>query len=76
MPQGSLVDTGGASSLLTGTLLYIIDNINLYNVNDYLVTVTTLGGAIWMVYKVIGQRLDNKIKRNELERNKENNRNT
>lgn len=67
-------DAGGASSLITGTFLFIADKVHLLNVNDFLVGLTTLGGLVWMVYKIIGQRLDNRIKRQELEKYIEENR--
>lgn len=67
-------DTAGGGSLITGTFLFILDKVHLLNVNDLLVGLTTLGGLVWMVYKIIGQRLDNRIKRQELEKYIEENR--
>ena len=67
-------DASGAGSLITGTFLFIVDKVHLFNVNDFLVGLTTLGGLVWMIYKIIGQRLDNRIKRQELEKYIEENR--
>ena len=69
-----VADASGAGSLITGTFLFIVDKVHLFNVNDFLVGLTTLGGLVWMVYKIIGQRLDNRIKRQELEKYIEENR--
>ena len=63
-----VADASGAGSLITGTFLFIVDKVHLFNVNDFLVGLTTLGGLVWMVYKIIGQRLDNRIKKQELEK--------
>jgi threonine/homoserine efflux transporter RhtA len=60
-------DVGGAGSLITGVILFIVDKVQLADINDILVTITTLGGAIWMVYKIVGQRMDNKIKKKKLD---------
>ena len=67
MTTENVADAGGAGSLFAGALLYIINAIQLADINDFLVTITTLGGAVWMVYKISGQRLDNKIKQNKLD---------
>lgn len=67
MATQEVADGAGAGSLFTGLLLYIIDHIHLANINDFFVTLTTLGGLVWMVYKIIGQIKDNKIKDKQIE---------
>lgn len=62
-----LEDAGGLVTTITGAMLWAIDTINIADVNNYIVAVTSLVGMVWVVYKVIGQRLDNKIKRKQYE---------
>jgi len=62
-----LEDAGGLVTTITGAMLWIIDTINIADVNNYIVAVTSLVGMVWVIYKVIGQRLDNKIKRKQYE---------
>ena len=66
MATNTTIDAGGKSSLITGGLLYIADNFSLLEVNDILVTITTFLGMIFVIYKIIGQMTENKIKKKKL----------
>lgn len=69
-----LADAGGASSLVTGVILYIAEALNIANINDVLTGLSLAGGLVWMGYKIAGQRLENKIKKEKLDELKEDNR--
>ncbi len=68
MPHNVIQDAGGSGSLITGALLYAINRIHLADINDLLIILTTLGGLIWLVFKIRGTMLDNKIKKKQLEK--------
>jgi len=68
-----LADAGGASSLATGVVFYIAEALNMANINDVLTGLSLAGGLVWMGYKIAGQRLENKIKKEKLEELKEDN---
>ncbi len=68
MVVDNIQDVGGISTVFTSVLLYTINKVNLANINDGIVLLTALAGLIWIIYKIVGQRLDNKIKRKELEK--------
>jgi len=70
----SIEDVGGAGSLATGTFLYIAEALKIANINDVLTGLSLAGGLVWMGYKIAGQRLENKIKKEKLDELKEDNR--
>lgn len=75
MPQDiNIQDAGGVATTATGSLLYIMDKVQIAQVNDWIVAVTSTAGLIWVIYKILGQRLDNKIKRREYEKSIEDSR--
>lgn len=67
-------DAGGVGTLTMGALFWSIEKLTLADVNDYLITFTTVGGLVWMIYKIINSRLDAKIKRKQLEKDIEDSR--
>ena len=79
MSQTAMQDVGGGGSLLTGAILYVINEIQLADINDFIIIMTALAGFVWIIYRVIGQRLtnkgtelDNKIKRKQIEKDSTN----
>ena len=79
MSQTAMQDVGGGGSLLTGAILYAINEIQLADINDFIIIMTALAGFVWIIYRVIGQRLttkgtelDNKIKRKQIEKDSTN----
>lgn len=72
MSQTAMQDVGGGGSLLTGAILYVINEIQLAHINDFIIILTALAGFVWVVYRIIGQRLDNKIKRKQIEKDSTN----
>jgi hypothetical protein len=64
----AVADGAGFTTALTSVYLYIADKLNVIEVNQYLVTITSIGGLIWLVYKIRGQHLDNKIKKKQLDK--------
>ena len=79
MSQTAMQDVGGGGSLLTGAILYAINEIQLADINDFIIILTALAGFVWIIYRVIGQRLtnkgtelDNKIKRKQIEKDSTN----
>ena len=56
---------GFATISLTG-LIQLYEWITMENINDFLEFGLACGGAVFLCYKIAGQRLDNKIKRKKL----------
>ena len=60
---------GGVLTLATTGLIQIYEWITMENINDFIELGLALGGAVFLYYKINGQRLDNKIKRQKLKDN-------
>jgi len=63
-----LMDKGGATSMIGGALLWVMDKVNLLNVNDVLTGISLFVGIIWVCFKIRNEMLTNKLKRRELEK--------
>ena len=62
-------DSIGLSTALMSVTMFISDRLNVVDINQWLITVTSLGGIVWLAYKIRGQYLDNKLKQRELDKN-------
>jgi hypothetical protein len=49
-------------------MMFIWDRLNVVDINQWLITVTSIGGIVWVVFKIRGQYLDNKLKQRELDK--------
>jgi hypothetical protein len=59
------LDTAGGASMATGTILWIVDKLNLMTVNDVLTGVSLFVGVIWVCFKIRNEMMLYKInKRN------------
>ncbi len=61
-----ITNIGGAIATAASAVMWSLDNLSITDVNNILITVTTLIGIVWMVLRARGQYLDNKIKNKEL----------
>jgi hypothetical protein len=61
-------DSIGATTTLMSVMMFIWDRLNVVDINQWLITVTSIGGIVWVVFKIRGQYLDNKLKQRELDK--------
>lgn len=66
-----IIDGSGFGTAIMSINLFIADRLNIVNVNQYLIAITSICGIIWVISKIRGQRLDNKLKQRELDNYKE-----
>jgi hypothetical protein len=59
---------GGVITLATTGFIQVYEWITLENINDILEFALAIGGGVFLFYKIKGQRLDNKLKKKELEK--------
>ena len=62
-------DSIGFSTALMSVTMFVSDRLDVVNINQWLITVTSIGGIVWLGYKIRGQYLDNKLKQRELDKN-------
>lgn len=75
--MNDLLDFGGYTTALLAVFLNVWNHMpKLEDVNDVIVTLTGVAGLVFLIYKLMGQRLsnesqrlDNESKRKELEEN-------
>lgn len=61
-------DSIGLSTALMSVMMFVSDRLDVVNINQWLITVTSIGGIVWIVYKIRGQYLDNKLKQRQLDK--------
>jgi hypothetical protein len=61
-------DSIGATTTLMSVMMFIWDKLNVVDINQWLITVTSIGGIVWVVFKIRGQYLDNKLKQRQLDK--------
>jgi hypothetical protein len=61
-------DSIGATTTIMSVMMFIWDRFNVVDINQWLITVTSIGGIVWVVFKIRGQYLDNKLKQRELDK--------
>jgi len=66
--QSGGLTVGGVLAVLGSFSTKLYEWITHQDVNDFLQTVLAVGGIVFLVYKIQGQRLDNKKKQKELEK--------
>jgi hypothetical protein len=64
----ALTDSVGATTTFMSVIMFIWDRLNVVDINQWLITVTSIGGIVWVVFKIRGQYLDNKLKQRELDK--------
>lgn len=64
----NIIDGGGFGTAIMSIYLFIADKLNVVNINQWLITITSIGGIIWIAYRIRGQYLDNKLKERELDK--------
>jgi hypothetical protein len=64
----NVIDGGGFGTAIMSVYLFIADNLSIVDVNQYLITITSVCGIVWVVSKIRGQYLDNKLKQRELDK--------
>jgi hypothetical protein len=62
-------DSIGFSTTIMSVMMFVSDRFDVVNINQWLITITSLGGIVWLAYKIRGQYLDNKLKQRELDKN-------
>lgn len=61
-------DSIGFTTAIMSIMMFVWDKLNVVTINQWLITVTSLGGIVWVVFKIRGQYLDNKLKERELKK--------
>jgi hypothetical protein len=64
----NVIDGGGFGTAIMSIYLFIADKLSIVDVNQYLIAITSVCGIIWVVSKIRGQYLDNKLKQRELDK--------
>lgn len=62
-----IIDGGGFGTAIMSINLFIADKLSIVDVNQYLISITSICGIVWVVSKIRGQRIDNKLKQRELD---------
>jgi len=62
-----IIDGGGFGTAIMSIYLFIADKLSIVDVNQYLISITSICGIVWVVSKIRGQYLDNKLKQRELD---------
>jgi hypothetical protein len=65
-----LSDGAGITTVIGSVFLFIIDKLDAASINQWLILTTSFGGLIWLIFKIKGQYLDNKLKQKQLNKNK------
>jgi hypothetical protein len=63
-----VIDGGGFGTAIMSIYLFIADKLSIVDVNQYLIAITSICGIVWVVFKIRGQRIDNKLKQRELDK--------
>lgn len=63
-----IIDGGGFGTAIMSIYLFIADKLSIVDVNQYLISITSICGIVWVVSKIRGQYLDNKLKQRELDK--------
>ena len=63
-----IIDGGGFGTAIMSIYLFIADKLSIVDVNQYLISITSICGIVWIAYKIRGQYLDNKLKQRELDK--------
>lgn len=63
-----VMDKGGATSMISGALLWIADKFSLLNVNDVLTGISLFVGIIWVIFKIKNEMLTFKMKKREFDK--------
>jgi len=66
-------EAGGVATLLASITFQAASMLNLADINPYLTFFTTVGGVIYLWYKIKNERLKNKKLKQELENARETN---
>lgn len=66
--QSELADAMGFTTMVSSIGLAIGDWLDITNVNDWLQFFVTLGGIVWLWFKIKNSRLDAKIKKKILDK--------
>jgi hypothetical protein len=61
-------DSVGFTTTIMSVMMFIWDRLNVVDINQWLITVTSIGGIVWVIFKIRGQYLDNKLKQRELDK--------
>ena len=59
-------NVGGIATLGTTATIQMYEWLTMENINNFLELGLAIGGAVFLCYKINGQRLDNKIKRQKI----------
>jgi len=70
METTSAVDVGGTGSVVTSSFLYIADHLSLADVNQFVITITSIVGLVYLAFKLRGQITKNKREKLEYQREK------
>ncbi len=65
--QNDVAEVGGLLSALSGFGMCAIELVSTYSFNQYIQGILTIGGVVYLFYKIMNARLDAKLKRKVLE---------
>lgn len=60
--QNEVAEVGGIFSALSGFGMCIIELVSTYSFNEYIQGLLTVGGVVYLFYKIKNARLDAKLK--------------
>lgn len=65
--QNEVAEVGGIFSALSGFGMCVIELVSTYTFNEYIQGLLTIGGVVYLFYKISNARLDVKLKKKVLE---------
>lgn len=68
------LDGGGFGTAIMSVFLFIADRLSILDINQYLITITSVCGIIWAILKIRGSYLDIKLKNRDLKKENKNER--
>lgn len=67
MGQGDVAEVGGLLSAVSGFGMCFVELVTTYTFNQYIQAILTVGGVVYLFYKIVNARLDVKLKKKVLE---------
>lgn len=69
-----VLDGGGFGTAIMSIVLFVADQLSVLDVNQYLITITSACGIVWIILKIRGSYLDNKLKKLDIKKESKNER--
>ena len=69
-----IIDGGGFGTAIMSVVLFVADKLSILDINQYLITITSACGIVWVILKIKGSYLDNKLKKLDIKKESKNER--